>query len=208
MHGKAIIISTLALLLAAAAIAAHAQPYGQSRMYGSVTGGVALATDSDFDDPAFSGEISYEPGLALLGALGAEMAGTGVRLEGELGLRYNEIDEVSFDGLGSASLDGDATALSIMFNGYYDFGMTGPSPFIMAGVGFADVEFDADDDDIGSSDDDVLAYQFGAGVALPIARTISIDGSYRYFATSELDIEGTDVEYATHNLLVTLRAAF
>lgn len=202
-------VRILPAMAAAVILGVGAPATAPAQMYGSVNGAIVLATDSDLEESGLTGEVSFDPGFGLLGALGYRPPGSPVRIEGEIGVRSNEFDELTIDGLGTASIDGDATAISLMFNGYYDLPAGGINPFVMAGVGFANVEFEIDEPGVdASSDDDVFAYQLGAGVAVPIGPTLSMDASYRYFATDDLDLDGTDAEYATHNFLLGLRASF
>lgn len=182
-----------------------------ARSYVSISGGMALLTDSDFTvDGGGSGEFTFDPGLLFLAEVGYEVQASGSRIGLEFGYRTNDIDEFSVDGVGSTSaIDGDAETVSFMANGYYDFSAGQVSPFLMAGAGLANVEGKIDGlagDD--SADDTVFAYQFGGGISVPLSPTVNLDGSYRYFGTEDPDLDGVELEYGSHNLLATLRFRF
>lgn len=177
-----------------------------AQMYVSGNVGVVLAEDSDISDAYDQGEISYDPGAVVTVAFGYA-AGSGLRLEGELGSRYNEMDEISVQGYGSANIDGDVTTSSLMANIFFDILPDERiSPFIGAGAGFANIE--ADLDHFGSDEDFVLAYQLAAGIGFEVTRQLKIDVQYRYFATEDPDFDGVDAEYATHNIMGGVRFSF
>jgi opacity protein-like surface antigen len=177
-----------------------------AEMYFSGNAGAVWVNDSDIDDGFDTGEISFDTGFGITAALGHSY-GNGFRTEAELGFRSNDIDEISIDGFGSASIDGDISSLSFMVNGFYDF-MLGNTftPFVGAGIGFANVEGDIDG--IGSEDDNVFAYQIAAGMAFPVNQSLKIDLQYRLFGTDDPDFDGLEAEYITHNLMIGFRQSF
>ena len=123
--------------------------------------GAVIVEDSDIDDGIDTGEFTYDTGFGFVGALGSSLQNGG-RVEAELGYRKNDLDELKVDGLGKADVDGDITSLSLMGNAYYDISTEGSfSPYIGAGLGFANLEGDLDD--FGSEDDTVFAYQLILG---------------------------------------------
>jgi len=168
--------------------------------------GFTMPTDSDVSDGGVSGEIKYDAGYALGAALGLNF-GAG-RLEAEIGYKVADIDEVSANGFGSASVNGDLSVLSLMGNGYLDFNVSPTvKPFVMAGIGMANVTLDSND--LGVDDDDtVFAYQAGAGVGFALNNKVTLDLSYRYMGTQDPEIDGTDVEYGSHNILAGVRVQF
>jgi opacity protein-like surface antigen len=168
--------------------------------------GAVIVNDSDFDAGPLSGEFTFDTGFGFVAAVGSSMQNGG-RIEAELGYRKNDFDEVKVDGLGKADIDGDISSLSGMGNAYYDFSTEGSfSPYIGAGLGFANIE--ADLDGIDSEDDTVFAYQFILGGSFASSETLSVDLQYRYFATDDPDFDGLDAEYSTHNLMIGLRQSF
>jgi opacity protein-like surface antigen len=168
--------------------------------------GAVIANDSDFDAGPLSGEFTFDTGFGFVAAVGNSMQNGG-RIEAELGYRKNDFDEVKFDGLGKGDIDGDISSLSGMGNAYYDFSTEGSfSPFIGAGLGFANIE--ADLDDASSEDDTVFAYQFILGGSFASSETLSVDLQYRYFATDDPEFDGLDAGYSTHNFMIGLRQSF
>lgn len=177
-----------------------------AELYFSGNAGAVWVNDSDIDDGLDTGEISFDPGFAITAALGHSY-GTGLRSEVEFGYRSNDLDEISVDGLGSASIDGDFTSMSFMLNVFYDF-ITGSTltPFIGGGLGYANVEGDIED--LGSEDDNVFAYQVAGGLAYDLNQDMKIDLQYRFFGTDDPDFDGLEAEYTTHNLMIGFRHSF
>jgi len=168
--------------------------------------GAVVVNDSDLDDGVDTGEFTFDTGFGFVGALGSSIQNGG-RIEAELGYRKNDFDEIKIDGFGKGDIDGDITSLSLMGNAYYDFSTEGSfTPYIGAGLGFANIE--ADIDNIDSEDDTVFAYQFILGGSFVSSETLSVDLQYRYFATDDPEFEGTEAEYSTHNLMIGLRQSF
>ena len=95
---------------------------------------------------------------------------------------------------------------------------------MMAGVGVAQVNMEITDiNDLkssyptlpyGYSSDDLkidvtettLAYQLGAGLAIPVSDGVMIDARYRYFATTDFDVVGVvETNVSSHSALLGLR---
>jgi len=196
--------ATICFLLTAVVICGAST--ASAGMYVSGNFGVVLAEDSHVSDNFDRGKISYDAGAVATVAVGYA-DGNGLRLEGELGSRYNEMDDFSLAGYGSVNIDGDVTVGSLMANVFYDFDPRGKvSPFIGAGAGFANIE--ADIDHFGSDDDFVFAYQLAAGISFKVIERMSIDVQYRYFSTEDPEFDGIDAEYATHNIMGGVRFNF
>ncbi|MCE1274730.1 MAG: outer membrane beta-barrel protein, partial [Chlorobiales bacterium] len=53
-----------------------------------------------------------------------------------------------------------------------------------------------------------LAYQIGAGVAIPLTSTVDLDARYRYFATTDFSTDFGNLNVDSHNLLLGLRVKF
>ena len=193
-------------LLALAMVVSLGISAASAEMYFSGNAGAVWVNDSDFDDGFDTGEISFDPGFGITAALGHSY-GTGLRSEVEFGYRSNDMDEISVDGFGSGSIDGDVTSLSFMLNVFYDF-MSGSAitPFLGGGLGYANVEGDIDN--FGSEDDNVFAYQFAGGMAFDLNQSMKIDLQYRFFGTEDPDFDGLEAEYTTHNLMVGFRHSF
>ena len=168
--------------------------------------GAVIVNDSDLDDGVDTGEFSYDTGFGFVAALGTSLQND-IRVEAELGYRNNDLDEIKVDGFGSADIDGDVTTTSLMGNAYYDISTEGSfSPYIGAGLGYANVEGDLDD--FGDEDDNVFAYQLILGGSFASSETLSVDLQYRYFATDDPDFDGLDSEYSSHNIMIGLRNNF
>ncbi len=168
--------------------------------------GFSSPSDADLKDGDDRGELKFDDGFAVTGALGHTLGST-ARVELELGYRDNDIDQVTISGLGAVAGRGEMTTISLMGNAYYDFATAASfTPFVGAGVGVANVK--AEVDSIGSETDNVFAYQLVAGGSLGVTPNLSVDLQYRYFATADPDFDGVESEYHTHNLMFGLRLTF
>lgn len=169
--------------------------------------GVGWVEDLGLTDGTDDLDLSFDPGFGITAAFG-HAYNNGLRAEVELGYFKSDLDEVTLKGFGKASVDGDGTLMSVMLNAFYDF-MPGStmSPFLGAGIGYANAELDVE----GSSEDDNLfAYQASAGVAFKVSERMKCDVQYRYFGTEDPDFgSGVDSDsIAIHNLMVGLRYSF
>jgi opacity protein-like surface antigen len=193
--------------------------------YVSLNMGAAWVNDSDYSysengyDYTYrdNGEFTFDTGFVLNASFGNDF-GNGFRAELEYGFRTNDLDkaegteyyqdfyeEDSNDY--SDSLSGDIMTNSFMVNGFYDFAPRSQvSPFVGAGIGFANIEGDIDFQ--GKEDDNVFAYQFAAGMAFALNPKMKIDVQYRFFGTEDPDFYGLEAEYLTHNVMVGLRTSF
>lgn len=176
--------------------------------YASFSAGMGFLTDSEADDGTTTVEnfFGYKSGLLVNGAVGLD--GDMYRVEAAIGYQVNDIDNL----LGvevPSELDWRVSILSLMANAYFDIESEGSKvePYLTAGAGVANVNFK---DAIGSDDDTVFAYQFGAGIGIEISENTIIDLGYRYFATSDIDPGDYGINYgiASHNALVGVRAGF
>lgn len=212
--------------------AAHAYP----GVYGAIGAGLSyIGPDRDFesDGPplAFDSEADYENGIGVYAALGHEGA-SGVRAELEVNYRNNDLrhlpgDGINFTGWNENTVDGDITALAIMFNLIKNFDSdSAVTPYIGIGAGMARLKADYLGNDPSFSggfgslvvDDKAweLAYQGIAGLAFELAEGLALDVSYRYFATLDPDFSGTlagaattfEQEYNSHSVFAGLRWNF
>ncbi|MBS0473280.1 MAG: porin family protein [Proteobacteria bacterium] len=113
------------------------------------------------------------------------------------------------------------SAYSLMANVWYDFhnfeASTGLTPYIGGGIGMAQVKIagSIDNSRLFEKNDQVFAWQVGAGVSMPVWSGTSLFLDYRYFSadSAHLYIEpgyhGGDVnaDFDSHNVLVGLRFA-
>ena len=225
----------LGLLSAAAFIGVAAGAQAADGWYVSGDVGAAFLQDSsstaaDEFGNSIDFDTEFDPGFGVHGAVGHSW--DGFRLEGEVSYRKNDLDaltvtNVTLAGIGSFDVaaefdaEGDVSALGFMVNGWYDFDTGSPwKPFIGGGVGTARISLNevsatvagmsvplADDED------QVFAYQAGAGIGYELTPTIIVSLGYRFFGT--LDPEFTDVtgipfdaEYRSHNVEVGVRFLF
>ena len=183
--------------------------------YGSIQAGGNWLQDSDVTATAGplagSGEVDFDNGWGVAGAVGYSYP-SGLRVEGELSYRTNDLD--SSEGV---SLGGDVDALGVLVNVWYDFKTDGKwKPYIGGGIGAAEVGLDLESvggAPVSFSDEDwVFAYQLGVGVAFPVASKTMLSVDYRYFATSDPEFEESgvtlDAEYRSHSLMIGLRFEF
>jgi len=196
-----LITACCAILLAISPIASSAED-----LYVSANLGIAMLSDSDVADPTL-GTMSVESdlGLAFGAAVGYDL-GNNTRIEGEIAYQENDLDKG--DGV---NLTGDSSSVALLLNGYYDFANeTEFTPYICAGIGFANIEVDFGAPGILTliSDDTVFAYQLGAGVGYAINEEITFDVKYRYLETSDPDFATATAEYSSHNFYVGIRVAF
>lgn len=178
-------------------------------MSGSI--GLALLNDSDtdifFEGFPVTATLESEEGLGL--GIAAGYAFGNVRLEGEYAYQQNDLETLEISVLGfsaSESISGETSSNSFLFNIYYDFKNTSPfTPFLSAGIGLSNVEFDIEDE---SDDDTVFAYQLGVGLGYAITDKVSLDVKYRYFGTEDPEFDGFEAEYSSHNFYMGVRFSF
>lgn len=204
---KKILVATVALTLAAS-------PALAENWYVSGNIGMASASNSDLTDstvPGITIDIEYDSGLTLGAAIGYDY-GT-IRAEGELAYQKNDFDKASLWGV-DVPLSGDATATSLLLNGYFDIENDSPvTPYITAGLGLAKIEVNnlnvPGSGLPGTSDDDtVFAYQIGAGLGYAINNRLTADVRYRYLTSSDPEFGTSEAEFASHNVTAGLRYSF
>lgn len=124
-------------------------------------------------------------GLTMLGAIGLGFENN-FRLEAEVG--YQAIGN---NGEYGSNLDSNLSILSILANAYYDVSFFDfATPYITAGAGGANVN------PMGinlpgslSTSKSSFAYQFGAGITVPIGDNVKLDARYRYFVTPKIILD-------------------
>lgn len=137
----------------------------------------------------------FETGLALNGAIGYTFGAKRV----ELSVGYQKSGYVEFPAH-------DATIMSCMGNGYYDFDAgSGVVPYVTGGAGVVTVERSFLQE--GSTD---FAWQVGAGLSVNVTKSLKLDLGYRYLRPEGLEcaIDGNPVKWAIHNLLAGFRYQF
>ena len=224
-----------ALFAAAATLAFAPAAHAYQGVYGAIGAGLSyVGPDRDFEGTgalAFDSEADYDNGIGVYAALGHASA-NGWRKELEFSFRQNDLrhlpgDGLGFTGWGENTVDGDIQSLAFMANLIKDFKTdSGVTPYLGVGVGLARLEADYIGSDpnfsggfgaLSVNDDEIgLAYQGIAGLAFELAEGLILDLSYRYFATSEMEFDGTlaglpeefEQDYNSHSLFAGLRWNF
>lgn len=160
-------------------------------------------------------KTTYDRGYNASGVFGYDY-GNNFRVELEGSYRKNDVDKIKIVGV-DFNADGDVTSLAAMLNLFYDFNLNmGLVPYIGGGAGGAQVSMNSVKLDGSRVVDDstwVLAYQFGAGVAFPVSRQVTLSLDYRYFKTSDPEFKDVDGdrftgEYASQNVMLGFRYKF
>ncbi|NTW88893.1 MAG: porin family protein [Desulfobulbaceae bacterium] len=235
---------TLSLLAVLAVAGLTAAPSAEaSTKYVSAMAGVTWLQDytaNESNDWSIGREeigMKFDAGLTLAAAIGCDYGTT--RLEAEAGYQNGGLNSGSFiqrystgEGVGESvdtgEMTGDVNVLTLMGNGYYDIDLGGAELYLFAGAGVAQVSLDdvAEVYDGETSEynwnasETALAYQLGAGIAIPVSKGVKLDARYRYFATTDFTISddlsernneypGYDREWtgniSSHSVLLGLR---
>lgn len=219
MTRKSLAAFALALFLPSVAAAQN----WYDGIYVEGRGGASFLTDSDTEFFGADAEAGFDTGWLIDGAVGYAHD-SGLRGEIALGYRENDTDELDVELVGKLDLDGEVTAFSAMFNGYYDFhldkfgaegAITKLTPFIGAGIGAAVIGADAKiaGARIVDDSDTVFAFQAIAGLSYGFTPNLAATLTYAYFTTSDPKFEDElggefEAEYASHNVMAGLRYSF
>lgn len=186
---------------------------GQVPLYLSVGAGLTHTQDSDWDATGFSGSIDIDNSANFSAALGSKVW-KNTRAEFEVSYRKADLSNISVDGVGTASLDGDIKTWTFMANGYYDF-LEGQKfrPYLSAGIGAA--HHKGSISAVGGlgtpgadADDTVFAYQVGAGASYTLSGSTDLWGGYRYLGSSSPDFDGISADYHASELRAGVRFTF
>ena len=182
------------------------EAFGREGFYIGGHIGPSLLEDADL---SFA-PIEFDEGFGLGGAVGYEFEQ--IRIEGEITYRSNDIDNINGFFFG-----GDIDAVSYLINGFVDF-ETGNrfKPYIGAGIGVSDVEINPNADTKfpvdfvtgGDNDDTVFSYQLVAGLRYAVSEPVTLDLSYRYFATAGPEFGPADFDYINHNVFLGISFMF
>lgn len=229
----------LAAALLAAALPAGAAAEGRDQgTYLALGAGLSFAAAAGVAGhggsaaaPAVDATVKLKRGYAASAAVGYAL-GNGVRVEGEVGYRANDLRTLDVRRPGTLAtlgvpagaklpVDGHISALTFMANAAYDFDAAGGfSPYLAGGIGLAHLSVKASFGTIGLVDDQdtVFAYAVGGGVGREIEgsgeRPAVLSLDYRYFATSKPTFVGSvtgtkfDSEHRGHYFGLGLRFGF
>jgi len=143
------------------------------------------------------GGISTRSGLDLAIAVGKRI--DDYKIEVEVGHLRNNANQGHF------------SVTSYMANGYYGCMNNGVEPYVTAGIGLAEIGVKNVNlpPVINDNAHPAFAFQFGAGVAVSVAKNIAIDLRYRYFGSNKVTLSNNDdIRITSHNYLVGLRFDF
>ncbi|HWR02355.1 MAG TPA: outer membrane beta-barrel protein [Chlorobaculum sp.] len=230
---------TLSLIAVLAITGLVNTPAQAATRYVSGLAGVSWFNDSDIESasqPGYNNTVKFDAGFTGVAAIGCKNGNT--RLEAELGYQRNSIKSNVFYATGGLdggyygdiySGSGKASIYSLMGNAFYDIPVgRGVEVYGMAGVGAAQVNVNVDVNvdqyegtPIGSpyasyfyntykAHETTFAYQFGAGVAIPISKGVKLDARYRYFAVTPFTIDTSlygpmNVNASSSSVLLGLR---
>jgi opacity protein-like surface antigen len=242
-HNSTIALGALCTLLCTYGGSADAQGLGTTGMYVRGDLGWSWAKDAEITDKNFGldGLIfnSSGTGPGVVNDIGSSfVVGVGVGTQfspmfrGDIVYSYRggyELDD--FDQFGD-SFSGDVTSSSVMANLYWDIplAMTGFSPFVGAGIGWAGNRMK----DISTADGERLilpegevsnlAWQAMGGVSFTLSPQATMDVFYRYFDGGKLQVEegtvlfgdgasagpytGARGELTAHELMLSVRWTF
>jgi len=208
------IVLTL-LVMVAASGGASAQSSFTPGFYVAGSGGGSVLTDVEVISNGVKFDVDFDAGFTAGVAAGYRFA-KNFRLEAEFSYRQHSVGNVDSLGTPSTNVSGDISAWGGMVNGYLDFGEGKLSPFVGAGIGFANVNIDnAKATDTSGNlliddSDTVFAFQAMAGLSYELTEEWSITGEYRFFGTDSISAAGTpdDIEYQTHNFQIGGRYDF
>lgn len=188
-----------------------------NRFYIGIHGGAMIVEDSDVSAGGASGTVEFDTGFAVGGIFGYKLA-QGVRFEGEYTYRRAGADGACVAGLGCASasdetVDGHVSAHAIMANVWYEPSFGRWLPYVGGGAGVGIVGYDADGTILGTpveadDTDTVFAYQAGAGIGYELTENHMFSLGYRYWATTDPELDGAEAEVGTHSILAELRTTF
>lgn len=192
---------------------------GQTGDYVGVSSGVLLSTNSNVTDrDGSSGKLTYENISIPFSVYLGHQFGIGFRAEEELFYKKTNANKFSFLS-NTYNIDSNVWALGAMSNVYYDWYHdvkemedTYFSPYIGLGIGLVDVnmsEATVNVFKLWNSDSDIgIAYQIMIGNTSRITDKISLDVSYRFFTTRNVNIDRINFNYSNQNVLLGVRYFF
>jgi opacity protein-like surface antigen len=211
MHKSVLVVMMLSLLTVPAASA-------QSWYLGAF-GGYSDTDDTAFETALGTVTTTFDSGVSWGLFLGYDTSR--VRFEAELSMREGEVSDHILGGDALPGPTGESRSLAVLGNLIYDFNRDGAvQPYIGAGLGWTDVEFDnfgvAPIPDVLKDSDSSLAYQLLAGIGIPLGDKWDLFLDYRWFAADSLSLTvseaagavSSDVDYEVQDIAVGLRFSF
>lgn len=175
-------------------------------------GVLGTTVTNDYDSVGFNGSLAVGNSY--------DFGGVQARAEIEGGYMTNGIDSHLVAGVGNftgAAAFGRTNVLYGLVNGYVDFGSGPLKPYIGAGIGAANVDFDNHGvNAVGTAMNDSatgLAWQVGAGASYAFTPQTTLELGYRYFnvenvSLAAVDNTRSDVDVRAHQINFGVRYAF
>ena len=205
----------LAIVCATIGLTLFASSAADAQFYVGAHGGANFVQDSDIDGDGVDAEASLDAGFVAGGFAGYRIGiqdGIFVDLEGEFAYRQNSIDELSAVGF-AVDGDGEVRSFAWMANAWvnWQIGDSGFMPYV--GGGFGGVHIDINDAQAGgieleNESDFVIGGQLGGGLGYQFDEHLAVTLDYRFLMTDDASIQGLDVEYQTHSVMLGLKYLF
>ena len=222
---RALALTTAALisLLSSGASAenssgASAENAFTGRLYVQLDAGLAIVGDSDVSGFGVSGDVEFDPGFAVGGAVGYRIQEW---MRAELNLNYREADVDKLTALGYVLEGaGDAGAFAALANLYIDFTPRSPvTPYVGVGIGVAliDVDSNGSANALTINDDSTeFAWNVMAGAAWSVTDNVDLTLGYRFFSTTDAKLDATvagvsgpvDADLKVHEVMFGARYNF
>lgn len=174
-------------VLAAGICLAYSLPaLAEERVYLGGSLGISVVSDFEFSKGNTNSQtrtMEFSPAPGIEGRVGYDMGDA--RIEGEIGFRYVDIDDVS----PGANASGDLSATSIMVNGFYDIDTgTEWTPYVGAGAGalmvVGDAAYTSSSNPAETENKKVFGVaptvQVGVGTAYEVNQDVDVIGGYEF----------------------------
>lgn len=185
----------------------------------SLNSGILLfgAVGVDYGNVRIEGEAGYQ--TFNFNKIKVHSTGSGNTNNNPISVYVYDLSGGAFNETSTFDVAGKGSLTSLMANAYYDLPVGGKiKPYVTAGVGMAQVRYvgfgiNGLPNPVGSNelnrqnlDTTTIAYQFGAGIALPVSNKVTLDARYRYFVTAHYDLAVyEDTSLQNHQFLVSVR---
>ena len=163
---------------------------------------ISLHGGANWSDVVNAPGVEENTGVVIGGAVGMPVKSVpGLRLEGEISYRNNEVDVFNF-------ITADQESFTVMGNVVYDLPVRlGPvQPYVLGGVGYGHSSATFENVALLKLESSGLAYQLGAGAEVDIADGIRAGIGYRYVVTPEIEVLGLNLsDGSNHEVVATVR---